>query len=309
MLSEHKLDSADFLGKNVSSLPDRPSEAGMTAAELKAAFDRGGEEVIASHFNDLIDTLSGNEGASEIGTGDGRTVEERLDSCVESENISKLYGMLGGVLLLEENGQQSSVGYRIQQGDTVYLPNRKVLAFLNATVTDDSQNDRLFIDTNAVMSVNQKSGSHIMLSSEDVGAVSDQVFSAHTADKKNPHGVTAQQIGALTRQELTPLGFDLTLMEGVSVASKICRQWGPLVSINAMFFINDLASGTEVKIAEIARQFAPQDWITCCGMGRTASGELMPVCVNIDGNGNILVNSPVKVQYVSMSLSWMQGIF
>lgn len=35
MLTEYKLNPADFAGKNVSALPDRPGEAGMTAAQRR----------------------------------------------------------------------------------------------------------------------------------------------------------------------------------------------------------------------------------------------------------------------------------
>ena len=305
MLSEHKLDSADFLGKNVSSLPDRPSEAGMTAAELKAAFDRSGEEVIAGHFNDLIDTLSGNNGASGIGTGDGRTVEKRLETCVESQRISQLFGTADGVLILEENGKQCSVGHRIQKEEQSLAPNRKVLAFLGATVEDDADHDRTLIRSDAVMSVNQKSGSHIILSNEDIGAVSHTDFSAHAGNKKNPHNVTAQQIGAVSKQELESVGFDLTPADGVAAGNSICRRWGHLVSVNVMFSVNRVTPGVDMKIGMLPQQLAPQAWITCYGIGRTVSGELAPVCIRIDSNGNITANVPIPVQHISLSASWV----
>lgn len=305
MLSAHKLDAADFLGKNVSSLPDRPSEAGMTAAELKAAFDRGGEEVIASHFNDLIDTLSGNEGAAGIGTGDGRTVEKRLDSCVESENVSKLGADADGVLLIDKNGEHCTVGHRIQQADNSAVPNRRMLAFLNVTVTDDERNDRTLIAPNAVMSVNEKSGSHIILSSDDVGAASKAVFLAHAENRQNPHGVTAQQIGAVNRQELLPLAFDLTLSDGVTASNRICRQWGPLVSLNVMFAFHSAYSGMGVKLASMPKEFAPPQWVLCYGIGRTSNGELFPMFVSIDTDGQILADIMFEVAYISVSVSWI----
>ena len=39
-LNDYKIREADYTGKDVASLPDEPSEAGMSAAELKAAFDK-----------------------------------------------------------------------------------------------------------------------------------------------------------------------------------------------------------------------------------------------------------------------------
>ena len=38
-LENMKFHESDFAGKDISSLPDRPSESGMSAQELKARFD------------------------------------------------------------------------------------------------------------------------------------------------------------------------------------------------------------------------------------------------------------------------------
>lgn len=78
MLSYLKLTANDFAGKDVSSLPDKPSEAYMTAGELKAAFDRAAKEVLAPRINELLAVLSSNLGAAHIGTSDGQSVEERF---------------------------------------------------------------------------------------------------------------------------------------------------------------------------------------------------------------------------------------
>lgn len=79
MLVDHKLKSESFVGKNVKALPDNPSQAGITAAQLKDAFDKSGETVIATSLNAVIDILSGGEGASNIGTVGGSTVQAHID--------------------------------------------------------------------------------------------------------------------------------------------------------------------------------------------------------------------------------------
>lgn len=67
-IQDLKFVSSDFTGKDISGLPDRPGDAGMTAAQLKARFDEIGKAMIAlGSFNDLIDALSAATGAGEIG--------------------------------------------------------------------------------------------------------------------------------------------------------------------------------------------------------------------------------------------------
>lgn len=67
MITDLKLAEADFKSVDVKSLPDRPSEAGISAASLKATFDHVAEQLITARFNSLIDTLASTGGAAEIG--------------------------------------------------------------------------------------------------------------------------------------------------------------------------------------------------------------------------------------------------
>lgn len=68
MIKDLKFNSADFSGKDISSLPDRPGDSGITGAELKARFDQIPKMMVAlGGFNSLIDELNGNNGAENIG--------------------------------------------------------------------------------------------------------------------------------------------------------------------------------------------------------------------------------------------------
>ena len=82
-----KFQSADFTGQDIAGLPDVPSEAGFTAAQLKARFDNIGKALIAlGKHNDLVDALSSAYGAAGIGTldydeqGTGLSVQDSLDA-------------------------------------------------------------------------------------------------------------------------------------------------------------------------------------------------------------------------------------
>ena len=91
-LNDYKIREADYTGKDVASLPDEPSEAGMSAAELKAAFDKLGKEVIVPKHNAFVDASvgtggAGNTGAEEIESGSGQTVQSNLEYLLGKLNI------------------------------------------------------------------------------------------------------------------------------------------------------------------------------------------------------------------------------
>ena len=87
MLIDRKLNESDFAGQNVKALDDRPT---ISAAELKAVFDHDSEEIIAKRINGIIDDLTGTDGASNIGTTEGKSLGEILVELVRSEGINGL---------------------------------------------------------------------------------------------------------------------------------------------------------------------------------------------------------------------------
>ena len=91
-LNDYKIRESDYTGKDVASLPDEPSEAGMSAAELKAAFDKLGKEVIVPKHNAFVDASvgtggAGTTGAEEIESGSGQTVQSNLEYLLGKLNI------------------------------------------------------------------------------------------------------------------------------------------------------------------------------------------------------------------------------
>lgn len=67
-LLDFKFKNTDFNNKKIQDLSDNPSSDGLSAAELKAYFDQIPMMMIAlGKINDLIDELSGQDGASDIG--------------------------------------------------------------------------------------------------------------------------------------------------------------------------------------------------------------------------------------------------
>lgn len=66
-ITDHKVKAEDFDRKDIMSMPDKPSEAGMNAATIKEQFDAGAKKVISPKVNALIDELTSTEGAGNIG--------------------------------------------------------------------------------------------------------------------------------------------------------------------------------------------------------------------------------------------------
>ena len=138
-ITDYKVSEA-YAGRDISSLPDRPNEAGMSASLLKARFDQLGKEVIPN-YNDLIDFINLNlfSGGTQIGhthnvdiLEDGTT--NRLYTDVEK---TKLGGIAEGA---EVN--QNAFG-NVKVGSTTIPSTTKtdtleLVAGLNITMTVDS---------------------------------------------------------------------------------------------------------------------------------------------------------------------------
>lgn len=86
VLSDLKFTETELAGNDISSLPDRPGDAGITTAELKARFDAIPKTLLAlGKYNALIDALTAESGAGEIGAVpiegiEGGTVQAQLNS-------------------------------------------------------------------------------------------------------------------------------------------------------------------------------------------------------------------------------------
>ena len=88
-MEELKITQADILSHGVQSLPDT---LGGTAAENKAAFDALVSDVVKEKFNALIDALSGEGGAGQIGirtvtglsAGEVQSALEQMMSAMQS---------------------------------------------------------------------------------------------------------------------------------------------------------------------------------------------------------------------------------
>lgn len=105
----------------VSSLPDRPTEAGLTAAQLKAAFDANATGEIKSGINaiiDFIESLTSNEAIKGIRLNGDRVIEITTDGTVWQATGSS------GHIIEDKNGAE--------------YPQRSRMRFLTGAVKDEN---------------------------------------------------------------------------------------------------------------------------------------------------------------------------
>lgn len=57
-LDDYKITNDDFSNKDIIGLPDKPSEAGMSAEDLKKRFDASSKHVVMPRFNTFVDLLA-----------------------------------------------------------------------------------------------------------------------------------------------------------------------------------------------------------------------------------------------------------
>ena len=139
-----KFTPADFVGNDISSLPDDPSSAGYTAQELKERFDKIAKEMIAlGAFNELIDFLMSSQAAGEIGTQDG-TLEISLQKAVRFGNEAVKFIRLGENNAIEVSAD-GEVWRKIDSGHVIVdksgneMPHRSHLKFTDGTITNEGE--------------------------------------------------------------------------------------------------------------------------------------------------------------------------
>lgn len=125
----------------VENLPDRPT---MSAAELKRHFDSNSEE-LREAFNKLIDRLTGREGAGEIFTAAGISVEVALGERIQWNGKGVKFIRLNADRVLEtsEDGETweatGSSGHVLLDREGNALPQRSRMIFDQCEVTDDGE--------------------------------------------------------------------------------------------------------------------------------------------------------------------------
>lgn len=82
---DYKIKNEDFNNRDIMGLPDKPSEAGISAAILKERFDAAVKYIVMPKLNALIEELDGDQGAANTGVLEieglpGHTVQEVLVS-------------------------------------------------------------------------------------------------------------------------------------------------------------------------------------------------------------------------------------
>ncbi|MEG1849058.1 MAG: hypothetical protein RR197_00720, partial [Oscillospiraceae bacterium] len=128
-LNECKFAASEFAGQDIASLPDRPSEAGITAAQLKARFDNVGKVLLAlGKHNLLIDTLTALEIERLVVSGTIKAIRLNADRQLETTADGTTWTATGssGHVILDQNGTAA-----VQ---------RSRMKFSNCLVTDDGTN-------------------------------------------------------------------------------------------------------------------------------------------------------------------------
>ena len=124
ILTGFKFQEVEFIGKDITSLPNAPSANGITAAELKARFDMVPKLMIAlGKYNELIDALTAS-GAQDVTIDeipglDAETVQEAL--ALLNENVSEAAKKFttDDTLVFEDNKLSVNTADNINENNTL----------------------------------------------------------------------------------------------------------------------------------------------------------------------------------------------
>lgn len=171
----------DAYAMGVSDLPDYPSDEGYTAAQLKAVFDARSNNEIKSKHNALADALTAQD--------------EELRSKIISE-ISRLDAEVQTAL---DGKVDKEAGKGLSSNDYTSEEKQKLAGLQN--YDDSALREELGKKVDAVegkgLSSNDFTDDEIKRIGDALAGAEEAktALSGHTADKENPHSVTAQQLG------------------------------------------------------------------------------------------------------------------
>ncbi len=154
-----KFKESDFVNKDISSLPDNPSEEGFSASQLKARFDSVAKNMIAlGSFNRLLELLESEGGGREIGVSDYKnkgisTVQNALEKIIDyiDEKIVALgTGDMARTVFVDDGG--NGVVLSAKQAENATKLNNKAegaLSVLNASKLNNKAESALSVDNAA----------------------------------------------------------------------------------------------------------------------------------------------------------------
>ena len=124
-LRDYKMSDAQANAAGVVSLSNHPSQDGMSAEQLKAAFDNLSKNVVGKNLNDLIEAL----------------VLLGAEDMVQSPNMNRVRLNDDRMIETSEDGEiweaTASSGHRIVDKDGVIYPQRSRLKFVGDTLVSD----------------------------------------------------------------------------------------------------------------------------------------------------------------------------
>lgn len=137
-LTDRKITEEQLRQNAVAACPDTMRDS---AQANKQKFDRL-PTLLTAQLNGVVDDLSGNAGAQQIGTSDGKNVQQALDTRVQSTGSGVNYLRIGMGNRLETSGDgiawqaTGSSGHEILDGNLKGMPQRTWLQFKDCTLED-----------------------------------------------------------------------------------------------------------------------------------------------------------------------------
>ncbi|MBQ7054119.1 MAG: hypothetical protein IJN97_02765 [Oscillospiraceae bacterium] len=225
-LEQHKITSYE---DNVKDLPDYPSDAGITAKELKAIFDGRSDKEIKQKFNALIDELITTleamrteiSGKVEKYPGKGLSSNDFTeDYRIMLENADMAAADAGNEIYFHKEDKENPHNVTAEQVGTYSAGEIDVFVSDLGNIADEVAALQSEIEGIKSNKVDREEGKG--LSSNDFTdewkndinfAVNESIMAemeiaGHSENKDNPHDVTAEQIGAVTREEASEIAYN-----------------------------------------------------------------------------------------------------
>ncbi len=263
-----KLLTADFTGKGVSGLPDTPN---LSAGEMQAKFDELAKDVLAPKLNEAIDEIAAEAALRMLHEADQNNPHAVTKAQVGLGNVDNTADVQKPV----SAAQEARITEKFEEASAIAQAHIANLQNPHGITPDQIGAATPEFVRNLVATAGGSSGglpSHsLLVNREDpnqhpIGAISGltallEQAAAHRQNSQNPHGVTAQQCGAVPLSHQIngkALSADVQLVPSDLGIAFESGTWTPVLwggtNVGSPSFTKQ--KGTYVRIGDLV-------WINC----------------------------------------------
>lgn len=156
------------------------------------------------------------------------------------------------------------------------------------------------------VTVNGKSGPHILLTCEDLSAAEASALTSHAANQQNPHKVTAAQVGALSLSAMLMEQYTVTAAPSIMMSGAAVYRLNAIAQIKGVAIKSGAFSTSDATIiGTIPADVAPTYSVYSVVSAYEPNGAPSNAILEINPSGELKITTQNSINVVQLQTMWM----